>query len=109
MSIKKYFLKLRQMDALIRRKATGDQSQFSDRVNMSKSSLNYYLKEMKDLGFPIRYCRKRCSYYYDKEGKMVENLFYDKLSDTEIDKYFGGERLFDQVACSDHSHEFMPR
>lgn len=64
---------------------------------------------MKDLGFPIRYCRKRCSYYYDKEGKMVENLFYDKLSDTEIDKYFGGKNPFDQLEYFDLKQEFRSR
>lgn len=92
MSVKKYFYKLQQIDALIRRKSTGDQSHFSAKLNMSKSSLNYYLKEMKDLGFPIRYCRKRGSYYYDKEGKMVSRLFSDALPDEEMNKYFDGTK-----------------
>lgn len=86
----KYFQKCRQIDALIRRKATGDQNVFS--TKLSKSTLNYYIKEMKELGSPIRYCRKRGSYYYDIEGRMVDHLFYCQLTNEELVEINGGAK-----------------
>ncbi|MET3876984.1 hypothetical protein ABIE50_002396 [Chitinophaga sp. OAE865] len=38
---------------------------------------------------------------------MVENLFYDKLPDTEIDKYFGGTDPLNQLEYFDLKQEFL--
>jgi biotin operon repressor len=64
------------MDYLIRKKATGNQKELARKLGMSRSMVNEYIKEMKELGFPIGYCRKRNTYYYLEEGYMVERLFH---------------------------------
>lgn len=90
MSIIKYFNKLQSMDSLIRRKATGNQLEFARKMNMSRSMLNRYLNEMKEMGFPIGYCRSRQSYYYYKEGSMVKTLFDNQITEEELAAYKGG-------------------
>ena len=76
MAILRYLNKLYYIDNLIRKKATGNQKDFARKIGMSRSMLNEYIKEMKELGFPISYCRRRNTYYYLEDGHMVSNLFY---------------------------------
>jgi DNA-binding IclR family transcriptional regulator len=78
MSILRYFNKMQHLDHLIRKKATGNQNEFSRKVNMSRSTLNEYLKQMKALGFPIKFCRKRNTYYYTEEGGLTKKIFEAK-------------------------------
>lgn len=75
MSIQRYFRIIEHLDSIIREKATGSQKEFAHQMGMSRSLLNIYLTEMKELGFPISYCRQRGSYYYTREGKLVKRLF----------------------------------
>ncbi len=90
MSLTKHILKLKVMDDLIRRRSTGSQHVFCKKVSMSRSLLNNYLSEMKSLGFPIQFDRKRNSYFYKEEGKLVNCLFEKKLSDHDSNSIKGG-------------------
>ena len=90
MQLARYFRKLQQLDNLIRKKSTGSQKDFARKTNMSRSMLNEYLKEMKEMGFPISYCRKRCSYYYSENIKMVNSLIEHEIDDDEKSRYQGG-------------------
>lgn len=78
MSVIKYFLRLQYIDFLIRKKATGDAEKFAQKNRLSRSGLANVLKEMKAMGFPIRYDKHRQSYCYTKEGEMVKELFIEK-------------------------------
>ncbi|WP_142683043.1 hypothetical protein [Chitinophaga polysaccharea] len=91
MSIIRYFKKIQFIDILIRRKSTGNQTDFARKANMSKSMLKEYLKEMKELGFPINFCKKRQTYYYEENGKMVENLFAKEHESVDMTQYKGGQ------------------
>lgn len=94
MSFIRYIDKLRHIDSLIRKKATGNQESLSQKVGLSRSSLNEYLKVMKQLGFPICYCKHRNSYYYDKKGQMVSSLFDCEIDKDESKKIHGGFCFF---------------
>ena len=90
MSLRRYLEKFRYIDYLIRKRATGNQRKLASQIGVSISTLNEYLNEMKDAGFPIRYCNKRQSYYYEKDGRMVESLFTENLSAEEMRRVRGG-------------------
>lgn len=90
MPILRYFKKIEHLDSLIRRKATGNQVEFARRVNLSRSTLNEYLREMKLLGFPIKFSKQRNSYYYTEEGNIAKSLFTSGLSYEEMDQIKGG-------------------
>jgi len=77
MSVFKYFLRLQYIDFLIRKKATGDTGTFARKNRLSKSGLANVLKEMKEMGFPIKFDKGKQSYTYTKEGQMVQKLFID--------------------------------
>nr|WP_067058809.1 hypothetical protein [Mucilaginibacter sp. L294] len=77
MAIFKYFLRLQYIDFLIRRKATGDIKTFADKNRLSKSGLSSVLKDMKEMGFPIKYDKNKQSYLYTKEGQMAQQLFVE--------------------------------
>jgi predicted DNA-binding transcriptional regulator YafY len=84
MSLLKYIERLKRMDDLIRRKATGNPEKFSEKLNISRSQLMQDLKEYKELGAPVEYCHFSQSYYYTKpcgvildfEGRKVYGGFY---------------------------------
>ena len=67
MSLLKYLERAKRMDDLIRRKATGNVEEFAGKLGLSRSVLMEHLRDMRDLGAPIRFCDIRHSYYYDGE------------------------------------------
>lgn len=80
MALLKYFSRLQYIDFLIRRRATGDLGSFASKNRLSKRNLTYFISEMKELGFPIKYDKARKSYYYEKEGHFVNKLFVESQS-----------------------------
>jgi predicted DNA-binding transcriptional regulator YafY len=91
MSLSRYLKKVRFIDYLICKKATGSQKELANRVGVSISTINEYLNEMKEAGFPIRYCHKRQTYYYEKNGGMVKSLFSEELTREDMRKISGGK------------------
>jgi hypothetical protein len=71
MSLLKYIERLKRMDDLIKRKATGNARDFAAKLKISESQLFQDLKEMKQLGAPIEYCAHRESYQYDGDYRLI--------------------------------------
>lgn len=97
MAILRYIQKLQQLDALIRKRSTGNQKEFCRKTSMSRSLLNNYLSEMKALGFPIEYDKEKNTYYYSEEGSLAPRLFQHKLDDNEMKKFSGGFTPFLEI------------
>ncbi len=91
MSLTRYLKKVRFIDYLICKKATGSQKELANHVGVSVSTINEYLNEMREAGFPIRYCHKRQTYYYEKSGGMVKSLFSEELTKEDMKKISGGK------------------
>lgn len=81
MAILKYIRRLRFIDYLIKRKATGNLDSFASKNGLCKMTMTDILNKMKELGFPIKYDRIRNTYYYNEKGPMVKNLF---ITDDQI-------------------------
>lgn len=71
MSLLKYIERLKRIDDLIRRKATGNPEEFAKKLNISRSQLLQDLKELKELGAAIEYSFNSRSYYYGEECKII--------------------------------------
>jgi biotin operon repressor len=84
MSITKYIDRLRYVDLLIRTTATGDPKALAKKLHLSRSSTLAYIKEMKELGFPIKYSFTGKHYYYEENGAMAKKLF-TRSGDNEED------------------------
>lgn len=87
MALLKHIKRLRYIDFMIKKKATGDLVTFARKNGLCKSAMAGVIQEMKELGFPIKFDRTNNSYYYAEEGEMVQELFIKNgriLSKEEI-------------------------
>lgn len=103
MSFTKYIERLKRMDQLIRLKATGDSKVFANKLGISRSMLMEYLREMRDLGAEIEYCRYSRRYYYANNCKLVMGFKYTgkSLSDDEQASVIGGgTNYFEKIYTS---------
>ena len=113
MPIKKYIDRLRRMDDLIRRKATGTPEEFALRMGVQKSTLLLYVKELRKIGAEITYNRDRQSYQY--EGKKKFRIGFYELSESDMEtKKAGGFLLSSKsihpvmIRCDEKFHTFSP-
>ena len=95
MSLYKYIERVQFIDKLIRKRATGNSSVLARKLNLSKSGAEKFIHEMKEIGFPITYCKKQKTYLYEHEGKMVDKLFFEEMDDTEMKNVNGGKSFSD--------------
>ncbi len=78
MALLKHLNRLKYIDFLIKKKATGNLESFARKNNLCKRALAEVLHEMRDLGFPIKFDRNKNTYYYSEEGKLVERFFVNE-------------------------------
>lgn len=71
MSLLKYIDRLKRMNDLIGRRATGSPRDFARKLNISRSQLLQDIKELRDLGAPVVYDPLRKSYYYSEKCKLI--------------------------------------
>ena len=71
MSLLKYIERIKRMDDLIRRCATGNSTDFANKLGISRSVLMENLREMRELGACINYSHHKQSYYYEKQFKLI--------------------------------------
>ncbi|MDZ4810483.1 MAG: HTH domain-containing protein [Bacteroidota bacterium] len=74
MSLLKYIERLKRMDDLIRRKATGKADEFATKLGISRSQLLQDVKELRELGAPIAYCYTSQSYIYTRPYSLTFNM-----------------------------------
>lgn len=93
MSVQKNIQRILYIDSLIKTKATGSVKHLAKKLNLSERSTLEHLKEMKLLGCPIKYCRKRNSYYYSTIGEVIIS-FFDKHFTEAKDSGGGGKNYY---------------
>ena len=71
MSLIKYLNRLRRMDSLISRMATGTPVEFAEKIGIKRSALFQSLQEMREMGVDIKYSNIRQSYYYG-DGRRIK-------------------------------------
>lgn len=98
MGLLKYIQRLERIDQLIRLKATGSSNQFANKIGISRSMLMENLREMKEMGAPIVYCRHRETYYYSTECNLI--IEFSNINSQSIQ---GGMSFFIPGFRSHHS------
>ena len=87
MALLKHINRLKYIDFMIKHKSTGNLEVFAKKNGLKKSAMCEVIAEMRELGFPIKYCKVRNSYYYYENGKLVNEFFqreFKVLSEEEI-------------------------
>lgn len=103
MSLLTYIERFKFIDSLIRRKATGDTNSLAEKLHLSRSATMEIIREMKEAGFPIVFCKKRKTYYYTEEGKIVSCLFEKEMKKEEMEGIIGGKSFFNLFSESDYT------
>lgn len=98
MPIIKYINRLKRMDSLIRKKATGNPEEFAEKMQMNRSSLMRHLAELRQLNAPIYFDNIRQTYYYEQEVKF--EIGFKKLSDDSMVNQNGGTKFFEEKIIS---------
>ncbi len=83
MNIIKYIERLKFMDELIRKNATGTPDEFAKKLGVSRSTLDKYLKVLKEMNAPIKYNEVCGNYYYLFPCQL--KIAYESKVLTEMD------------------------
>jgi predicted DNA-binding transcriptional regulator YafY len=73
----KLIRKLKRLDRLIRRQATGTPPELAKKLESSKSTIYRLIKILKNNGAPISYCKHRKSFYYEESGNFIVSFQID--------------------------------
>lgn len=73
MSLLKYIDRIKRIDDLIKRKATGNAESFAKKLGISRSQLLQDLKELRELGAPIEFNTERQCYVYTRDYSFSIN------------------------------------
>jgi len=103
MSFQKYLKRFHHIDFLVRIKGTGSIESLSKKLSLSRSSTLEHLKEMKELGFPIKYSKERTSYFYEEEGKMADRLFVKEITREDLKAINGGKTFIQLFSQSENT------
>jgi phage antirepressor YoqD-like protein len=90
MSLLKYIERVKRMDDLIRRKATGTPEEFAKRLGVGKTMLMEELRELKLLGAEFYYCKTSQSYCYENEFELK----IGRLDKNQQQSLKGGQNYF---------------
>ncbi|MGB2299540.1 MAG: HTH domain-containing protein [Flavobacteriaceae bacterium] len=72
MKLHTHIERIKRVNVLIRREATGTPLQLAEKLNVSKATANRLIRELKDMGAPIVYCKHCESYRYTEVGYNFE-------------------------------------
>ena len=84
MSIIKYLNRIKRMDILIRRKATGTPDEFAEKLGLSRIALLKYIRVLKELHAPVKYDPRRKTYYYLFPCKLKIGYEFKELTEREL-------------------------
>ena len=85
---------IERINRLIRLKATGSPSELAQKLELCERQVYRIMEELKALGLPIQYCKKRKTYYYTNDVFMKFEVSIIEGDDRK--KIIGGfEKRFD--------------
>lgn len=66
----KDFSQYQRIHKLIQRKSAGTPEELAAKLGKDKRTIQRYISDMKDMGFPIALCKWRKTYYYDLSSHL---------------------------------------
>ena len=90
MSIIKFIERLKRMDDLIYRQATGTAKEFAERLGVSVSVLKENISQLRALGADIEFCRVRKSYIYKRSGRLLLKFSGESMANNDASLVRGG-------------------
>ncbi|MFZ0597214.1 MAG: hypothetical protein WAM46_09550 [Flavobacterium sp.] len=90
MNFIKQIERIKKMHKLICAEKTGTPTAFSRKLSLCRSQLYIELEWMRELDAPIKYCKKRESYYYETYFELMLNYSLKTMKDDESREIYGG-------------------
>ena len=89
----KYTERLKQINFLIKNKATGSPKEMAKKLGLSERAW-FKVRDMLiyDLGLPIAYCTTKKTYYYTEEGSF--EIGFKRISKDKSNDINGGHKIF---------------
>ncbi len=93
---------IQRIDQLIRLKATGSPKDLARRLDVSERTAYRIIQALKEMGIPIKYCKSKQSYMYEKKVKIRFECIIDDEKEIQIT---GGKKY--QTAKSWHRDRLL--
>jgi hypothetical protein len=90
MNFVKQIERIKRMHKLISSEKTGTPVVFARKLSLSRSQLYNELEIIKELDAPLKYCKKRESFYYETSFELILNFSLKIIKDEESKEIFGG-------------------
>ncbi|WP_035108249.1 hypothetical protein [Flavobacterium denitrificans] len=93
MNFIKQIERIKRIHKLICGEKTGAPIAFARKLHLSRSQLYNELEAIKELNAPIKYCKKRETFYYETPFELVLNFSLKTIKDDESKEIFGGSNF----------------
>lgn len=93
MNFIKQIERIKRMHKLICSEKTGTPNIFARKLCISRSQLYNELELIKELDAPLKYCKKRESYYYETSFELVLSFSLKTIKDDESKEIYGGSHF----------------
>lgn len=90
MNFIKQIKRITKMHKLISSEKTGTPEIFAKKLSLSRSQLYNELDVIKELDAPVRYCKKKESFYYTAPFELIFNFSLKVIKEDETKEIFGG-------------------
>ncbi|SMO54360.1 hypothetical protein SAMN06265349_102191 [Flavobacterium resistens] len=84
---------MKRIHKLIVSENTGAPSVFARKLSLSRSQLYNELEVIKELDAPIKYCKKRETFFYETSFELILNYSFKTIKDDESKEIFGGSNF----------------
>lgn len=99
MSVINKLERIERMHRMIRFKRTGTPESFAQKMGVSQSMIYVLIKELKQLGAPIVYCRYRESYEYLYPVEFRAGFETPSMTASEMQATYGGGAVIRPLYC----------
>ena len=82
--------RIKKIHFLILKEKTGNPDDFAKTLHLSRRQLYNELEVIKNLDAPIKYCKKKQSYYYSEPFDLELKYSLKTIVDDETREIFGG-------------------
>ena len=93
MNFVKQIERIKKMHKLINSEKTGTPVVFARKLNLSRSQLYNELEIIKELGAPLKYCKKRESFYYETSFELILHYSLKTIKNEESMEIFAGSNF----------------
>ncbi|QOG03000.1 hypothetical protein [Flavobacterium sp. MDT1-60] len=93
MNFVKQIERIKRIHKLISSEKTGTPVVFAKKLSLSRSQLYNELEIIKELDGPVKYCKKRESFYYETPFELILHYSLKTIKNDESKEIFGGFNL----------------